>query len=909
MTHSNSAVLRICRRLVHLFSFLVPITDRANWRREWEAEVVCRWKAINAWSSLKLWHEFGLLWRCAGAFFDALWLRKDSRELLPNLGRTLGNTEPRTSLSTILRQDFVVALRGWRKDWTTAAIAVATLAAGVGASTAVFSIVNAVLLESLPFKNPERLVEIETIRGSESGAVSFREIEDIRQQSRVFEAIGGYVPGAQYSVAGNASPEKAQAILITYNLFDVLGVPLLYGESFPAEYDRARFDAVILSHSLWKRQYGGNLSVIGRPLPIDASPYRTPAYSAFGVLPEGFDFPKHTDLYRSFFINSAFPNVQSRNTRNVVAIARLAQNIEVATAASEMAAFGDRLAEAYPDSNRGVQFVVRPLRDIYVGGIRPYLLMLTGAVTLVLIVACANVSNLLLSRALVRQQELAIRTALGAARWRLIQQMLVETLTLSLLGGAVGVFASYWALALLSRAAHFDLPSWMRIEVDGRVLVFGGIVSVAAGLVSGTSVVLTRSARHTADVIRSGRGAGVSRGDNRLRHILAISEIAVSLVLLVGAGLMIRTAASLLRADLGFSTQNLVTFRVGLPVTYPTAKVREFHRTVLANLESIPGIQAAALNSNMPLMQVGQPDRSLVSAEGQTADEALNNPYVNYQYISPGYFRTMGIPILHGREIGVEDSENNQRVAVVSSRLAQRLWPGQDAIGKRIRQSAANNAAMAGAWMTVVGVSGDVKHDAITADFAFDVYMSAAQNPQLWTHYVVRTTVARASIAAQAREAAWAVDRSQPVFDFQSMTETLRNAAWQQRVSSLVFTAFGIIAVVLAAGGLYGVMSCLVRQRRRDIGLSVALGAQPRDILKQVFRQAFKLSAAGIAIGLAGALLLARLMVSLLHGVSSNDPLVFASVFVLMAAVTVAATFFPARAAMRIDPLAALRDG
>jgi putative ABC transport system permease protein len=535
--------------------------------------------------------------------------------------------------------------------------------------------------------------------------------------------------------------------------------------------------------------------------------------------------------------------------------------------------------------------------------------MLVAAVALVLIIACVNVTNLLVSRSLAQQQELAIRMALGAARWRLLQQMLVETLTLSAAGGLLGVFASYWGLALLSRAARFDLPAWMKIEIDGRVLIFSAFVSVSAGLLAGISVTTARSTRRMIDVIRSGGRTGISFRHNRLRQILAVAEIAFSLVLLVAAGLIIRTSSALLRADVGFSTENLLTFRIGLPVSYPSARVREFHRTVLADLEKIPGVQAAALNSNMPLMQVSQPDRSLVFAEGQTPDEALNNPYVNYQYISAGYFRTMKIPVVLGREFNSEDSENGQRVAIVNRRLAEVLWPGQDAVGKRIRQSAANNAAMAGTWMTVAGVCGDVKHDALTSDSGFDVYMSAPQNPQLWTHYVLRTTVPPGSLAEEVREAVWAVDRNQPVFGFQSMTETLRGAAWQQRISSLVFTTFGVIAIVLATGGLYGVMSFHVRQRRRDIGVSVALGALPGHVLRQVFRQAFTLAAAGIGVGLGGSLVLARLMVSLLYGVSPSDPLVFGSGCLVIAAVTAVATYFPARAAMRVDPLIALRDG
>jgi predicted permease len=768
----------------------------------------------------------------------------------------------------------------------------------------VFSIFDAVLLRPLPFKDADRLVQIETVRGGAPGAISFRELDDISAQLRVFESIGGYVTGAQYSVAGGAGPEKAQAILITHNLFDVLGVKLLHGDSFPSEYDRTRYDAVILSHSLWKRQYGGDPSIIGTKLPIDASPYRTPAYSAFGVVPEGFDFPKQTDLYRSFYISPGFPNIQSRTTRNVVGVARLAAGVTIDHARSELDQLSRRLQWDYPDSNRGVQFKLRSLRDAYVGDLRPYVWLFGAAVGLVLLIACANVANLLLSRGLAREREVAIRTALGAARWRLIQQMLVESVTLSVAGGILGLVLAYRSLDLLLNIVRLDLPTWMKVQVDTRTLWFSFVVSIGAGILSGVAPAISRSTRQAIEAVRGmGRGGAGSTRQNRLRTALATIEIALSLMLLIGAGLMLRTSQSLLSSDIGFQAENLITFRVALPVTYPQVKTREFHRAVLASLESIPEVESAALNSNMPLVRVGQADRSLIVAEGQSGDDASRNPYINYQIVSSGYFRTTRIALLRGRPFDETDTSDGQGVVVVSNRLAQRLWPSDEAIGKRIRQGIADAP-----WMTVIGIADDVKHDALTDDSAFDVYMDAEQNPQLWNHYVVRTKVEPAPLVRQLREAVWSIDRSQPVFDFHPMNETVQNNAWQQRACSLLFTMFGAIAIILATGGLYGVMSYSVRQRRREIGVFMALGAHPRHIMAFVFSEALKIVVAGIVLGMSGSLVLTRFVASLLYGISPVDPAVFGGVCLLIAIVSIVATYFPARAAMRVDPLAALRD-
>lgn len=786
-----------------------------------------------------------------------------------------------------------------------ALIAVSTLALGTGSAAAVFSLVDAVLWRPAPFAEPERLVQIGTMRGGEGGKISLRELDDLHERLAAAEDIAAYVPGAQYSLTEGAAPEKASAILASHNLFAVLGVPLLYGGNFPPSYDRERHNAIVLSHGLWQRQFGGDPAIVGRTLAIDATPgVSTPPYVVAGVMPSGTDFPARTDVYRSLFINNGFPDRLRRDARNAIGVARLARGVTVAQARQELAAISDRLAGEFPDTNQAVSLTLTPLGDVYVGRIRLYLLLLLAAVATLLAIACINVANLFLSRALDRRSDLAVRRALGASRIRIVRQITLEGGTLALAGGALGVVLAHAFLAVLVRLVKLDLPAWMTVQVDTRAVLFTAVVSAVAGLTAAVWPALRTSTVSDVEAIRSAgsRAIGSAR-HGRLRRALLIGEIAVSALLLVGAGLMLQTFRVLWQADPGFAPGGLLTFRVGLPVYYGPARARQFYEELLTRLESLPGVQGAATNSNLPLAQVAQGDRQTLVAEGQDVAQIAANPYVNYQRVSHRYFDSMHVSTLAGRAFDARDGEGTLAVAIVNRRLAERLWPGQDALGKRLRQPAANAP-----WLVVVGVVGDVRHESLTAPEGFDVYLSAMQSPQSWNHVVIRTAQGDPmQLADAARRAVWAINPLQPVTEMQSMRERMLDTAWPQRASAFLLGVFACLAVTLAAVGIYGVTAYTVGQRRREFGVRRALGARRLDLAAAVLREVGHAAGIGLAAGLGVAVLATRAVRPLLYGVTPLDPLTFAAVALLLFGIALAAATIPARQAAAVDPVITLR--
>jgi putative ABC transport system permease protein len=784
-------------------------------------------------------------------------------------------------------------------------LVILTFTLGIGIVTAVCSIVNAVLLRPLPFADPDRLVQIETVRGGERGKISLRELDDLRERSSAFEAIAGFVPGSQYSLAGDSGPEKAEAILVTHDLFRVLGVPLLHGETFPESFDRERHNAIVLSYGLWRRQFGGDAAVVGRTITLDSSPVLKPSYVVAGVMPRGFDFPAHTDLYRSLFISPAFPNLTDRARRNVVGVARVRRGLGLDRVRLEAEVISHTLAREFPASNRGVQILTTPLADVFIGPVRPYVWLLLGAVVTVLIIATANVANLLLSRAIGRRQELALRRALGASRRQLIRQLITEGVVLAMTGGALGVVAARACLDGLMRLVKLDLPTWISVTLDGRVLAFAVTVSAATGVLAAVLPAL----RTTDDVdgralqAAGGRSVG-SAGHTRLRRALLAGEVAVSVLLLVGAGLMGRTFLALWNADTGFQPRGLLTFKVALPVYYDDDAKRQFQRQLLEKLTALPGASGAACNANLPLANIGQAERETVLVEGQAADEVARNPYVNYQRVCGDYFGVMRLPIVRGRALDAGDRERGRRVAVVSRRFAERFWPGSDAVGRRLRKPGANAP-----WVEIVGVAGDVRHESIADPSGFAVYLPAAQAPNSWMHFIIRAaTVDPMGLVDAATQAVRSINPQQPVNDVEAMQERALDTVWQQRAAAVLLSAFGAMALLLASIGIYGVVSYTVGQRMQEFGVRRALGASPLDLLGTVLADTAGAVVVGAVAGLAGSAGAAVAMRRLLFGVAPIDALTFVGVPVVLSLVAIAAALVPARRATRVDPLVALRD-
>jgi putative ABC transport system permease protein len=642
---------------------------------------------------------------------------------------------------------------------------------------------------------------------------------------------------------------------------------------------------------------------------LDAAPYEV-----LGVLPPGFDFPLDTGLYRRVPPG----DFDSRSIRESGVIARLKPGVTIEQAQAELDQLAREWERSYPATNAGVRLVVTPMREHWIGGASAYLWLLFGAVGSVLMIACVNVTNLMLSAAIAREKEMAIRAALGAGRARLIRQMLIESLSLTLMGGLLGFGLAAACVKLMSNLLRFDLPGWMKVGVDLRALIFTFVVSVVAGALAGLVPALRASKPDLNETLKEG-GKSSSGGSNlRARRLLAPAQAALALVLLIGAGLMLQSFSRLQRVELGFDPDRLLTMKMDPPwsrygVVVQTAP---FYRRVVEEVERIPGVEAAAFNDSLPL--AGQDvregaNRLTFEIEGQPRNEQERNPYVNAQIVNHGYFRAMKIPLLAGRSFDGRDQMHTERVVVINERLAERFWPGLQPLGRRIRLGRrSENYRLDGnlkeePWLVVAGVSGNVRQRGVLGEAGLDVYLCDQQEFSPESYLAVRAKVEPLILAEAVKQAVWKVDPEQSVFDIQTMEQRVLNTIWQQRLAGVVFALFAGLALALAAVGIYGVMSYAVSQRTREIGVRVALGARVPDVLKMVLGEGLKLTLIGVAIGLIAALAMAQLMKSLLYGVGAIDPLTFVGAPALLAATAMFACWIPAHRAAKTDPMIALR--
>lgn len=874
------------RLVVSILNWLLPSRVRdhvlGDLREEYRSEILPRSSALGA----RLW-----AWRQMATVCAAYWGEK---------------------LGTLARPDWTAWFNGWSGDLRIAirslgrspmfsALVILTLAVGIGSNAAIFSLINTVLLNPTPFREPDRLVQIQAVKGGERGKISLREIQDIREELPIFEDIAAYYPGSRYTHTSGGRPEKLPAILMTHNLFHVLGVPLTLGAAWPAEFDRSRNFGLILSHGVWKRRFGGDPGVVGRKISLD----NASSYVIYGVLPEGMDFPVHSELYRSIFINRFFPNIEDRASRGVLGVARLKPGVTLDSARRRLSDLARQYEQRYPATNLGVGFELSPLRDSFVAETRPYLLLLWGAVGLLLLITCANVANLLLGRALGRQQQTVLRLALGASRWRLLRQVGTESVVLSAIGGLLGLVLAQRGVVLLTGLVRFDLPSWMRFETDARLLLFTAAVAVLTAVLSGVLPALRSPSGSLAQSVKSGgRGGGAGAERGRLRRALVVAEISLSVVLLVGAGLLVRTFLALSETRLGFDPRSTLTFQVALPWTYDANRVFAFQQEVMSRIAALPGVKGVALNTNLPLAQSDLPHQKEIVHEGQSPDQRISNPFVNVQTVSESYFDTLGIRVAEGRTFQPADGIESTRVAVISRGLAQRLWPGRSALGRRFRLSEEQAAPR---WLTVIGVVADVKSRDLIRSENYDVYASLRQSRDGWTYVAVKTAVDPRSLAEAAAQAVWSVDPDQAVYDVMTLDERLMAVLWQRRAVAMLFGVFAVLAAFLAGAGVYGVVSHAVQQRTREIGIRLALGAKPAQVLRQVLREGLQLAIGGIGLGLVCSLALVRTVVSLIYGINPFDPFTFGAVSFLLMVVTLAAVLLPARSAMRVDPVVSLR--
>ena len=786
------------------------------------------------------------------------------------------------------------------------AVAVIALALGIGANTAIFSVVDAVLLAPLGYQNPDRLVTL-LHAGTDPAAVA--NYIDWRDQSRSFEAMGA----AEYwtpNLTGSDPPEHLWGLQVTQNLLPMLGIQPLLGRLFVAGEDQKGSEhEVILSDRLWERRFGRDPNVLGKPMTLNGE-----AYTVVGVMPPGFKFAPFWAMHAELWVPDAFGDrVHNRGGNSLRVFARLKRGVTLAQARAEMAAITGRLEKQYPGTNRGV--VVTPLKENVVGKIETPLLVLLAAVGFVLLIACANVAHMLLARASGRQREIAVRSALGAGRTRVTMQLLTENLLLAAVGAAAGLLLAIWGTQALVTLSPASIPRVEMAAIDGRVILFLLGVTLVTALVFG----LAPSARATAGDLsgalnEGGRGGGDGLRRNRLRSFLVASEFALAFMLLIGAGLMIRSFSALRSLDPEFDPHNVLSLVVSVAGSKEAGPDQRaiFYRQLLQRVRALPGVQSAGGINHLPL--AGDIWGLPFAIEGHPKPRPGESPVAVYRIVMPGYFQTMRLPLRRGREITDLDDARAPGVVIVNERAAGSYWPGEDPIGKRIAFD--DDRRNPPTWLTVIGVAANAKQSDWAADPYPEVYLAALQNREFlenpgahvaYLTLVVRTVGDPAALAPDVKKTVWSFDRNLPVSEVYTMDQVVAGANAQPRFEMLLLGVFAVIALLLAAVGIYGVMSYSVSRRTREIGIRISLGASRAEVLRMVLRQGMAQALAGSAAGIAGAPLLSRLMARMLYGVRPTDPVTFGSVAVVLGLAAILAIFVPARKATRIEPMAALR--
>jgi putative ABC transport system permease protein len=817
-----------------------------------------------------------------------------------------------------LWQDLRYGARMLMKNPGFTLVAVVTLAIGIGANSAIFSVVNSVLLRELPYRGPHRLVMVWSDRPLQQAQTGWTEwpftaanFRDLRDQNQSFEQMAAFT-AHRLNITGGDEPELLGGVRATANLFALLGVEARHGRVFHPEEDQPGNNrVVVLSDGLWRRRFGSDPKIIGQTISLDNE-----SYTVIGVappnfqfppkasLPVAYQFPPEVDYYTPLALTPG--EWSNRGPGFLTAIARLKPQTSFEQAQADVVAIAERLAQQYPDSNRNESVRLVSMHQQVVGKTQTALLALLGAVGFVLLIACANVANLLLARAAARQKEMAIRAALGAGRRRVIRQLLTESLLLAASAGALALPLAVWNVGLLRTIAADNFPRAGEIGVDGRVVSFTLVVSLLTGIIFGLIPALQASRTDLNETLKEGRRSS-GAGSNRLGGLLVVSEVALSLLLLVGAGLMLRSFIRLMSVDPGFDPQNALTMVIGLPQSkYQPPQRAAFFDQLLERLRAAPGVRS--VGAVYPPLGGGEAGAGF-SIEGRPPAAPGEPRLAAPRWVSPDYFKAMKIQLLKGRVFTEGDSINALPVIIINEAMARQYWPNEDPIGKRVASTDDNFWRDKRLWREIVGVVKDVRYTALDTEARAQMYTPFTQFPPVFSD---RTLVARTDgdplkLVAAVRGEVHAIDKDQPISHIRTMEELVAGSVSERRFNMSLLAVFAGLALLLAAVGIYGVMSYSVEQRTREIGLRMALGAQTRDVLRLVVRQGMTLTLIGAVIGLIAAIGLTRLIKSLLFGVSATDPVTFFVIPLLLALVALLACYLPARRATKVDPLVALK--
>jgi putative ABC transport system permease protein len=805
-----------------------------------------------------------------------------------------------------MKNDLIYAVRGFWKRPLFAIAAVLTLALGIGANSAIFTVVHAVLLQPLPYPSPDRLMMLFTYnprQGFDKDVSSYPNFDDWRRQSTSFEAISAYTSSG-FTLTHAGDPAQIRGAIATPGFFETLGVAPALGRTFGAREGAKGSDRVaVLSHDLWQKRFGGDPAVVGRSIVLNGI-----AHEILGVMPVSFAYPETAQVWTPLAPSERFAELmQARGAFWLQVIARLKPGIERGSAQAEMSAIASALERQHPnvDASLGVRLV--PMHEEIVGDVRQPLLILFATVAFVLLIACANVANLLLARAASRQKELAIRAALGASRRRLIRQLLTESLVLAAVSGAVGLLLAAWGIQALQWLAPSNLPRLTGVQIDVTVVLYTSLASLATGLVFGVAPALQSAAVAAGEFLKE-RGRAESHGSRgrRLRSGVAIAEVAVALVLVIGAGLLVRSFVAMNNVQLGFDPRGILVLRVDLPdARYPKGtQITAFYNDLASRLKTLPGVESVGLGSSVLLSALPQSASLSVGGRPPLNPNVRNAP-VPYDSVTEAFFTTLRIPLRRGRLFTEADTPTAQRVVVVNESLVRRFFPDGDALGKNV--TFGNPTDSATQWLTIVGIVGDTRRGGMDRAPWAELYFPLAQAPDPRMYALIRTSGDPLALVRSAEAQVWAIDPNQPIHSARTVEGILAESQANRRFTTLLLGLFSVVALALAAIGIYGVMAYSAAQRTQEIGIRMALGARRADVLTMMLKEGAMIGAVGLTLGIAAALALTRFLSGLLFGVGARDPMTFVALPLALLLLTVLATLIPAARAVRVNPIVALR--